>query len=69
LLRNEKTPLAKAMEFAQSLSQPMLQEILKKSALPTAIKSCLLESKPVATPNSRLVPQVSRHRTGCLPKL
>jgi hypothetical protein len=69
LLRNEKTPLAKALEFAQSLSQAMLQEILKQSALPTAVKNCLVKSKSLATSNSRLLPQASCHRMGCLPKL
>ena len=45
LLRNEKTPLAKALEFAQPLSLTMLREILKTSRLPASVKECLLESK------------------------
>jgi hypothetical protein len=48
LLRNEKTPLARALEFAQSLSVPTLQQTLKKSALPSGVKKCLLNSKAKA---------------------
>jgi hypothetical protein len=48
LLRNEKTPLARALEFAQSLSLPTLQQTLKKSALPSGVKKCLLNSKAKA---------------------
>jgi hypothetical protein len=48
LLRSEKTPLAKALEFSQSLSPSMLQEILKNSSLPSSVKSCLLNSKSLA---------------------
>jgi hypothetical protein len=45
LLRNEKTPLAKALEFAHSLSISMLRELLKTSRLPAKVKECLLKSK------------------------
>ena len=45
LLRNEKTPLAKALDFAQALSLTMLREILKNSRLPASVKECLLKSK------------------------
>jgi hypothetical protein len=45
LLRSEKTPLAKALEFAEPLSLSMLREILNHSRLPASIKECLLKSK------------------------
>jgi hypothetical protein len=45
LLRNEKTPLARALEFAQSLSARTLEQTLKKSGLPSGVKKCLLNSK------------------------
>jgi hypothetical protein len=45
LLRIDKTPLAKALEFAQSLSLTMLRQVLKTSALPASVKTCLLQSK------------------------
>jgi hypothetical protein len=43
LLRNEKTPLARALEFARSLPGTLVQEILQGSRLPTNIKSCVLK--------------------------
>jgi len=43
LLRNEKTPLARALEFARSLPGPLVREILQGSRLPTNIKSCVLK--------------------------
>jgi hypothetical protein len=45
LLRNEKTPVAKALEFAHSFSISMLRDILKTSRLPANIKECVLKSK------------------------
>jgi hypothetical protein len=45
LLRNEKTPLAKALEFANSLPISTLREILKTSRLRASVKECLLKSK------------------------
>ncbi len=42
LLRNEKTPLARALEFAQSLPARCLREILQNSRLPESTKTCLL---------------------------
>ena len=50
LLRNQKTPLARALEFAQSLSLATLKEILNNSRLPAAVKSCLLNSKATTHP-------------------
>lgn len=38
LLRNDKTPLASALEYARTLPVPMLREILQHSALPSATK-------------------------------
>jgi hypothetical protein len=43
LLRNEMTPLARALEFARSLPVPLVREILQGSRLPTNIKSCVLK--------------------------
>jgi hypothetical protein len=48
LLRHQKTPLAKALEFAQRLSPSMLQEVLKNSKLPLPIKNCVLNSRQAA---------------------
>jgi hypothetical protein len=42
LLRNEQTPLARALEFARSLPAALVREILQDSRLPAATKSCLL---------------------------
>ena len=42
LLRNEKTSLARALEFARSLPAPLIFEILQASRLPTHIKAHLL---------------------------
>jgi hypothetical protein len=43
LLRNEKTPLARAVEFARSLPAALVREILHSSRLPAATKSNLLK--------------------------
>jgi hypothetical protein len=42
LLRNEETPLARALEFTRSLPAALVREILQDSRLPAATKSCLL---------------------------
>lgn len=41
LLRNENTPLARVLGFAQSLPTSVLQDVLKHSRLPATIKSYL----------------------------
>jgi hypothetical protein len=45
LLRNEKTPLARALEFAASVTPATLREVLRSSRLPATIKSTLIRSK------------------------
>jgi len=42
LLRNEKTPMARALDFARSLPPGMLREILQTSRLPGNVKEYLL---------------------------
>jgi len=42
LLRNEKTPLARALEFAGTLPPAQLRDILHSSRLPQRVKTCLL---------------------------
>ena len=43
LLRNEKTPLARALQFAQRLTAAQLREVLQQSRLPAATKACLIK--------------------------
>jgi len=43
LLRNEKTPMGYALEFARTLPAAVLKEILESSRLPSSVKSCLLK--------------------------
>jgi hypothetical protein len=45
LLRNAKTPLAKALEFADSFSLAVLRDVLKNSRLSASVKGCLLKSR------------------------
>jgi len=41
LLRNENTPLARVLAFAQALPTPVLRDVLRHSRLPATIKSYL----------------------------
>jgi hypothetical protein len=43
LLRNEYTPLARAVEFARRLSPAQLRDVLHNSQLPEKVKSYLKE--------------------------
>jgi hypothetical protein len=43
LLRNEKTPLARAVEFARALSPGLVREIMQGSRLPGRVKSRVLK--------------------------
>jgi hypothetical protein len=45
LLRNEKTPLAQALRYAQRLSAAQLREVLRRSRLPAGTKAYLLEER------------------------
>jgi hypothetical protein len=44
LLRNPHTPLARVVEFAQSLPTRQLREILRSTRLPQRTKTCLLKA-------------------------
>ena len=44
LLRNEKTPMAKALEFARGLPPGLLREILQNSRLPQSVKTYLVST-------------------------
>ena len=59
LLRSEKTPLAKALEFARSLPPAFLREILKNSRLPVSTRAYLLKE---LTPAQALTGQERTHR-------
>jgi hypothetical protein len=43
LLRNEKTPMARAVEFARTLPAGQVRKILQGSRLPGNVKECLLK--------------------------
>jgi len=43
LLRNEKTPMGFALEFARTLPAAVLKEVLESSRLPQKVKNCLLK--------------------------
>lgn len=43
LLRNEKTPMGYALEFAHTLPVGVVKEVLKSSRLPSSVKSSLLK--------------------------
>lgn len=45
LLRNEHTPMARALEFSQSLPMVLLKEILQNSRLPAEVKTRLLTKR------------------------
>jgi len=45
LLRNEKTPMARALEFARTLPPALLRDILHSSRLPEGIKELLHKEK------------------------
>jgi hypothetical protein len=45
LLRNEYTPLVRALQFSQSLPVALLKEILRNSRLPVGVKTCLLKKR------------------------
>jgi hypothetical protein len=51
LLRDAKTPLARALEFARSLPAQTVREILRSSRLPQSTKACLLQQlqEPLAS--------------------
>jgi hypothetical protein len=54
LLRNEKTPLARALEFAHTLPPATLKEILQSSRLPASTKAALLndvQQRSAASPS------------------
>jgi hypothetical protein len=54
LLRNEKTPMARAVEFARTIPSSQLREILQSSRLPRNVKAYLLadiEKRVTGTPN------------------
>jgi hypothetical protein len=46
LLRNEKTPLARTLEFARSLPGSLVREVLRGSRLPGRTKGYLLKNLP-----------------------
>jgi len=53
LLRNEKTPMARAVEFARSIPPAQLREILQASRLPANVKTYLLADLAKRVPHHR----------------
>jgi hypothetical protein len=56
LLRNEKTPLARALQFAQRLTAAQLREILQQSPLPAEDKAYLLRESSEGKPRHTRMP-------------
>lgn len=54
LLRTEYLSLARALEFSQEITAPMLDELLANSRLPAKIKDLLLREKPTQGQSHRL---------------
>jgi len=60
LLRNEKIPLARAVQFARALPPSQLHEILHSSRLPVKIKTYLVKELETRSAISGVVDQAGK---------